>query len=238
MKRPYCYGCARCCGGMHKLFVEGTIAGSLLMGLLALACLGLFSYSAYLLDPHPMIGSGCDASTACVSGSSGGGSCYGFASQTAGMSCDNVCASAQLAGVVPFKFTVSPPPAGVSDKDRWISCPFPKHNTDWRIPTYFFAFIVLAAAVAGYCLRWRRMNIVLGLLLITGGGISFYLTIIDGDAVNKGTLACQASFTGVTRAYTGTPWFGVTCDMVPFAAVAILDGLLTPLLVSSLFIAS
>lgn len=212
----------RCCRGFHRVLVESSTGGVSLLLILALASLGLFSYSAWLLDGRATVGSGCDDQT-CVRGYSAGDTCAGFATLKAGMKCENVCTSRELAGVVPFRFTMYPPPTGVSNADRWLSCPFPRTNSNWRIPVTFFTGLLNLGGVIGYCLRWRRAMGLMAFLTLASAGFHFYLMIIDSDAVNKAALACASNFAGVTTAYgpaspTGIYGGGVTCDMVRIIA--------------------
>jgi hypothetical protein len=225
-RRSVCHGCRLCCVGMHRWFVEGNACGGSLLALLAVACLGLFGFSAYLLPPHPTVGSACD-DDACVTGVAASDTCIGFASEKSAATCSSVCDS--YAGPTPFRFTLAEMQFAVDAGHQWISCPFPRANTNWRLTTTFFSGLLLLAAVVGYWLRWRRPLALLGLCALTAGGIMFYVIILDADSVVKATTSCAESFARVTTAYGGV---GLVCDQVPYAAVAVMDAFLCPLLVS------
>lgn len=221
-------GCLRSADGrgvalrrVHQALVEGPL-GAAFLAVLSGCHLALFAYSLVLLKPTPSQGSGCGVD-ACVRG--GGGTCTAFASNLLNQTCDLLCDAAAMEDFIPFRFQPATLPPG-----SWLSCPFPRRDAIWRITCNFLTATTLLLAVAAYQRRWHGAPLLLlcAALLILAG-ILFYVMIRDSHQVNSASLNCRGSFAALTPFYA--PPKSVRCEMTPFVAVCIAEGVLIPTLV-------
>lgn len=218
-------GCVRatrqCCSRAHGTIAGSTVCSLSLLGIAAAGSFALFVYSLTQLGSRTVVGQ-CPGTVGCAVGLAssncltiGGG----------GQSCENVCAWYAEQNAAPVQFTVAGFKWG-SGSDAYVYCPFPKINTNWRIPLTLFASILSLIALLAVAKRWRTSVIVCAFLHWAAGGLYFWVMIQDSAAVDRASTACGKRFASLPAAGA----YGLAelqCAQAKFVAVCLVDAALS-----------
>ena len=111
----------------------------------------------------------------------------------------------------------------------FIYCPFPRADTNWRIPASVLMACAAAFAMLSMIKRWKDGLLTGAFLSLVAGGIYFYIMIVDANATRQTADACAKGLTALGFAASA----GVTCSLAPAVAICVLDAALSLLLVYS-----
>lgn len=225
-------GCVRatrqCCGHAHATVAGSTVCSLSLLGIAAAGSFALFVYSLTQLGNRTVVGSQCPSTIGCAVGLASA-NCLNIGG--GGQSCENVCAWYGEQGAAPVQFTVAGF-KGASGSDAYVYCPFPKINTNWRIPLTLFASILSLIALLAVAKRWKSSVIASSFLHFATGGLYFWVMIQDSAAVDKASIACSKRFASLPAAgaYGSAE---LQCSQAKYVAVCLVDAALSLFTVSA-----
>lgn len=224
-----CIGATRqCCGRAHAALAGSTVCSLSLLGIAAAGSFALFVYSLTQLGSRTVVGSQCPGTLGCAVGLASA-NCLNIGG--GGQSCENVCAWYGEQGAAPVQFTVAGF-KGASGSDAYVYCPFPKVNTNWRIPLTLFSSILSLVALLAVAKRWKSSVIVSSFLHFAAGSLYFWVMIQDSAAVDKASLACSRRFASLPAAGAyGTA--ELQCAQAKYVAVCLVDAALSLFTVSA-----
>lgn len=227
---------AGCCGkfmgcfrGCVSSFSDSRSKTMSLLNFCIVAALAFFIYSCVLLDENTQAGDTCDASTC-----SGTPRLGCFVMKLAGekLPCSDLCTTSAVASLAPFRFTLPDTRIFGSGNQAFITCPFPKINSDVHITLTFLNVIIGVLCVYSQITLKKKVFTVSNLLMICGGITYFYCMIVDAAAMEKGRLACKSGFQPYLVEQKAAAELECSSDM--FVAVVLLDFFFCPLMVCHL----
>jgi hypothetical protein len=154
-KKGCFWACLRCCGRTHRTIVGSSVCTTVFLSLSTILLFSFWVLSLVFLKERVQAGNCAAPAALCPLGGFADAKCMSFG--YVGQQCDSVCDAAAAANAAPFAFTLN----GFSGSsgsflENYVFCPFPKMNSNWRIPLTFFATLVGCVAIFALCKKWLK----------------------------------------------------------------------------------